>query len=162
MLRLRQNVLEVLKRQRLHPSPDWHPTLQLDDQISGLLLLKSTRADKENVSRVHLRLLVDVDRCAIEDGKQIVLHTLVAGFGRAVLFLRPYQFVNLVNHHDSFPLNFLFDELVQVDHVDQLLHVRIVDVLAQVLNLHIGDLALVLLPSRQIQEAAVVFKLIIQ
>ena len=90
MLGLCQNVLEVLKRQRLHPSSDWHSTLQLDDQIGGLLLLKSTRSDKENVSRVHLGLLVDIDRCAIKDGQQVVLHTLVAGFGRAVLFLRSY------------------------------------------------------------------------
>ena len=122
--------------------------MQLDDQIGGLLLLKSTRSDKENVPRVHLRLLVDIDRCAIKDGQQVVLHAFVAGFGRAVLFLRSYQLVNLVNNHDSFPFDFFFDKLVQVDHVDQLLHVRIVDVLAQVLNLHVSDLALVLLPSR--------------
>jgi len=67
MLRLRQDVLEVLQSQCLHLGSDWHSALKLNDEICRLLLFKSTCANEENIPRVHLRLRIYINGCAVQD-----------------------------------------------------------------------------------------------
>ena len=76
--------------------------------------------------------------------------------------MTPDKLVNLIDDDDAFPLNLLLNELIQIDYAHQFFHVGVIDVLPQVLHLHVSDLAGVLLATRQIEEATVLLKLIIE
>ena len=87
MLRLGQNVLEVFQGERFHLGAHWHSSLQLDDQVRWLLLLKGSRTNEQDVPGVHLRLLIDVDCRAVKYWQQVVLDTFITSLGRAILLL---------------------------------------------------------------------------
>src|SRR5262249_19194875 len=86
-LRLGQDALEVIARERLQLDADGEATLQLGKKVGGLREVKGARGDEKDVVGLD-RAVLGRNRRALDQRQEVALHALAADIGADALAAR--------------------------------------------------------------------------
>jgi hypothetical protein len=98
-VRLREDGLEILDRERSELDADREPTLELGNEVARLGQMERAGGDEEDVVRLH-RAVLRADRRALHQRQQVALHALPRDVG-AVRVRPGHDLVDLVDEDDA-------------------------------------------------------------